>query len=308
MKILITGGTGTFGKAMTKRLLLDNHQVIIYSRDELKQHEMRNNFKSNNISFEIGDIRDKNRLKKVANQYRPTNIIHAAALKQVPVGEENPSEVIKTNILGSKNVVEIAELAKGKINITLISSDKAVNPINLYGSTKLCAEKLFMAVKHPDVISNIVRYGNVVGSRGSVVPVFKKMASEGCVLKITHPEMTRFWITIDQATKLVMEAISSLQSNIIYIPKIPSIKITDLAEAIKPGCKFTTTGIRPGEKLHEVLISNDEYMHLYEKDEYYMITKDEYAHYDAVPNAKPFEYTSNTNKHYLTIDELRGLL
>jgi UDP-N-acetylglucosamine 4,6-dehydratase/5-epimerase len=309
MRVLITGGTGSFGQAMTAKLLKLNAEVTIFSRDELKQYEMSNNFSNPNLKFVIGDVRDE---KSVKNAVRFQDIIiHAAALKQVGVGEKFPDEVIKTNVLGTQNVVESLRSTFVDKAI-LISSDKAVAPINMYGASKMCAEKLFLNA-NLSVDTIVVRYGNVVGSRGSVIPAFKKMAKEG-VIKITDVNMTRFWITLDQATDLVLRAIKRRTGGEILIPKIPSMRITDLADAIDPTAKQEVIGIRPGEKLHEVLISPDEYNDVYESENDYIIwTKECYfgdsrQEYEKIKPITYYTYSSNTNTDWLSVDQLRELI
>jgi UDP-N-acetylglucosamine 4,6-dehydratase len=269
---------------------------------------MRNKFNHEYLHFVIGDVRDKDRLEMTVESYGINCIIHAAALKQVGVGEEFPIETIKTNILGSQNVIECAKSTVCVDKIILISSDKAVAPINLYGASKMCAEKLFLNANNENLNACVVRYGNVVGSRGSVIPAFKKMAKEG-VIKITDVNMTRFWITLDQATDLVLLALNNSFGGEIFIPKIPSMKITDLADAIDPKARQEIIGIRPGEKLHEVLISSDEYLPIYisECEKYYIIkSKEDKFKYPGIP--KPFSYCSATNDDWLSVDQLKELI
>jgi len=257
--ILITGGTGSFGKKFTE-ILLSQHQpkkVIIFSRDEMKQYEMSKNINGDNVRYFIGDIRDPDRLHRAFNGVNI--IIHAAALKIVPTAEYNPFEVVKTNIIGAENVINIA-IDNNVEKVIALSTDKAANPINLYGATKLCAEKMFIAANNYSPHGtrfSVVRYGNVLGSRGSVVPFFKECIKNG-EIPITDKRMTRFWITLKQGADFVISCLEDMQGGEIFIPKIPSMKILDLAKAIAPKCKIKITGIRPGEKLHEVLIAADD--------------------------------------------------
>ena len=256
-EVLITGGTGSLGRALAKKILLDKlEKLIIFSRDEFKQHQMAKEFeRAENIRFFLGDVRDKSRLIQafVGMDY----VIHAAALKQVPALEYNPEEAVKTNVLGTMNVID-ACIASGVKKCVFISTDKAVNPVNLYGATKLCGEKLFLAANaYNKTEFNCVRYGNVIGSRGSVIPLFQKLKEEGKQkIPITSVEMTRFWITMDEAVDLVMHALGGEKGRI-YVPAAPAMKITEIARAIVPDCEFEVIGIRAGEKVHESLVSED---------------------------------------------------
>ncbi|MFC1521632.1 UDP-N-acetylglucosamine 4,6-dehydratase (inverting) [Elusimicrobiota bacterium] len=258
--ILVTGGTGSFGKKFTEIILTKTQarKLIIFSRDELKQSEMAASIKDNRVRFFLGDVRNRARLERA---FKGVDfVVHAAALKQVPILEYNPFEAVLTNILGTQNVIDAA-IDQGVSRAVFISTDKAVNPINLYGATKLCAEKLFINgnVYSGDKLArfSIVRYGNVIGSRGSVVPLFLKKKKDG-VLPITHKEMTRFWITLEQGVHLVLNALYGMNGGEIYIPKVPSMKLTDLAKAIASKCKWEFTGVRPGEKIHEALMTDEE--------------------------------------------------
>jgi len=259
-KILITGGTGSLGRRLARRILdcepqKEPQKLLVFSRDEFKQSEMARDFPDENIRFFIGDIRDRERLYQALSGV--DYVVHAAALKQVPILEYCPDEAIKTNVYGTMNVID-ACIAQNVQKCVLISTDKAVNPINLYGATKLCAEKLFLAANAYNKTGfSCVRYGNVIGSRGSVIPLFKNMAKNGIrTFPITDLAMTRFWLTLDEAVDLVLYTLNA-QSGYIYVPEIPSMKITSLAKALCPECAFSVTGIRPGEKLHERLISED---------------------------------------------------
>ena len=314
--ILVTGGTGSFGKKFT-RMVLDRYDVnklIIFSRDELKQAQMRAEFGDNpKLRFFIGDVRDKERLYRAFDGV--DIVIHAAALKRVPECEYNPFEAIKTNVIGAQNIIDAA-IDRGVSKIVALSTDKAVNPINLYGATKLCSDKLFIAgnsyVGGKDIRFAVVRYGNVVGSRGSVVPLFMKLKNTG-KLPITDPRMTRFWITLEEGVEMVFTALEKMQGGEIFVPKIPSMKITDLAKAIAPECELEIVGIRPGEKLHESLITASDARHTLEFDNYYII-QPEFSwwrlgnHKDGKPIEEDFEYTSDKNEEWLTVEEMREML
>ncbi|MGB4044749.1 MAG: UDP-N-acetylglucosamine 4,6-dehydratase (inverting), partial [Halanaerobiales bacterium] len=304
--ILVTGGTGSFGKKFT-RMVLDRYDVnklIIFSRDELKQAQMRVEFGDNpKLRFFIGDVRDKERLYRAFDGV--DIVIHAAALKRVPECEYNPFEAIKTNVIGAQNIIDAA-IDRGVSKIVALSTDKAVNPINLYGATKLCSDKLFITgnsyVGGKDTRFAVVRYGNVVGSRGSVVPLFMKLKNTG-KLPITDPRMTRFWITLEEGVEMVFTALEKMQGGEVFVPKIPSMKITDLAKAIAPECELEIVGIRPGEKLHESLITASDARHTLEFDNYYII-QPEFSwwrlgnHKDGKPIEEDFEYTSDKNEEW----------
>lgn len=313
--ILVTGGTGSFGKKFIEVILHEYHpkKLIVFSRDELKQHEMRlAGFDHPSLRYFIGDVRDLSRLKRAMAGV--DIVIHAAALKQVPVCEYNPMEAIMTNVMGGRNVIEAA-LDCNVQKVMALSTDKAVNPINLYGATKLCAEKLFV---HSNVYSgengtrfSCIRYGNVLGSRGSVIPMFKKQREKGKIT-ITDPNMTRFWITIEQGVRFVISCISKMQGGEVFVPKIPSMKIGDLAQAVAEGIEIETIGIRPGEKLHEVLVSRDESRTTLELEDMFVILphfnwweSDEWREGQALPAG--YKYASNTNGQWLTIREIRKL-
>ena len=320
-KILITGGTGSFGKKCTQIVLkaYQPKKLIILSRDELKQFEMSQRYSVKKypcIRYFLGDVRDRARLTRAFHDV--DYIIHAAALKQVPAAEYNPAEAIKTNILGAMNVIDAA-LQNNVKRVVALSTDKACNPINLYGATKLCADKLFLAGNvyrgtDRETTFNIVRYGNVLGSRGSVVPFFKERSQTG-VLPITDSRMTRYWITLDQAVHFVLHVLELNHGGAVFVPKIPSMKITDLATAIAPKCKQKIVGIRPGEKIHETLIGKDEGRNTVEYNDCYVIR---HNHADGTENVrldnggKPcpegFTYTSNNNSNKLTSEELRSIL
>lgn len=315
---LVTGGTGSFGQKFTEIMLREYHpkKLIILSRDELKQHEMRQLHPETDNSpmrYFIGDVRDKERLCRAFSDV--DIVVHAAALKQVPACEYNPFEAVQTNIIGAKNVIDAA-IDRGVKKVMAISTDKAVNPINLYGATKLCAEKMFVQANAyagtRGTRFSVCRYGNVVGSRGSVVPLFLRQRGSGKIT-ITDPRMTRFWITLDQGVEFVIRCIEQMRGGEIFVPKIPSMNIVDLAKAAAPDCEIEYVGIRPGEKLHEVLISEDEARHAAELGEMYIIMP---AHpwwrveswADARPLTEGFRFGSDTNPRWLSIEELRSLI
>jgi len=299
--VLITGGTGSLGRALVKRLFTDYKpkKVIVLSRDEYKQHQMAEDFDYDNLRFFLGDVRDKSRL---CDTFRGIDyVIHAAALKQIPVLEYNPEEAIKTNIIGSTNVVN-ACIKNNVKRAVLISTDKAVNPVNLYGATKLAAEKLFLAANSYNKTKFCcVRYGNVIGSRGSVVPFFERIKdaadSDGwgrvATFPITDVRMTRFWITLDDAVNLVFYALTTIPQDVVFVPTVPSMKIVDIARAIEPKCDLNIIGIRPGEKLHECLVSSDE-------DTVFLVDRD----FRGCQRASS-SYTSDTNDWWLTKEEWR---
>lgn len=321
-KILITGGTGSFGKQCTKTILerFRPKRLVIYSRDELKQFEMQQDFNDPVMRYFIGDVRDLPRLTQAMQGI--DYVIHAAALKQVPAAEYNPMECIKTNIHGAENVIQAA-LANDVRKVIALSTDKAANPINLYGATKLASDKLFIAANnvaggHPTRFA-VVRYGNVVGSRGSVVPFFQKLVADGAEsLPITHPEMTRFWITLQDGVDFVLKNFQRMQGGEIFVPKIPSMRITDLAESIAPDLPTNIIGIRPGEKLHEIMCPADDSHLTLEFDNHYVITpsitfthKLDLAINGLGEKGKPvgqgFEFNSGSNPHFLTVDELSSM-
>ena len=315
--ILITGGTGSFGKKFVEIVSREYRpsKLIVFSRDELKQHEMRQQFSdcgNSPLRYFIGDVRDPGRLARAFSGV--DIVIHAAALKQVPACEYNPFEAIQTNIMGGKNVIDAA-LDRGVQKVIAISTDKAVNPVNLYGATKLCSEKMFVQANSyrgdKGARFSCARYGNVVGSRGSVIPVFREQAKNGSVT-ITDARMTRFWITLEQGVRFVIRCIEQMHGGEIFVPKIPSMRLTDLAKAVAPQCELKYIGIRPGEKIHELLISEDEARNAVELHDMYVVRP---AHpWWSVENwagAKPlpedFSYASNNNARWLTIEELREL-
>lgn len=321
--ILITGGTGSFGKQFVTVLLrrYKPKKVIIFSRDELKQFEMQQVFNAPCMRYFIGDVRDSERLRRAMNNV--DFVVHAAALKQVPAAEYNPMECIKTNINGAENVINAA-LDCGVSKVIALSTDKAANPINLYGATKLASDKLFIAANNmaggTDTIFSVVRYGNVVGSRGSVVPFFEKLRDDGeDHLPITHPKMTRFWLLLDQAIDFVFDSYYRMLGGELFVPKIPSVKITDLATAIAPELPQKIVGIRPGEKLHEVMCPEDDAYHTFEYADHYVIAPSitfTSRGNDFSQNAKgetgqlvneDFEYNSSNNNVFLSVDELIDL-
>jgi UDP-N-acetylglucosamine 4,6-dehydratase/5-epimerase len=314
--ILVTGGTGSFGKKFISKVLeQDVKKVIVFSRDELKQYEMAQEYTDPRIRFFIGDVRDKDRLYRAFDGV--DIVIHAAALKHVGACEYNPFEAVKTNIHGAQNIIEAA-IDRGVEKVIALSTDKAASPINLYGATKLASDKLFVAgnsyAGNKVTRFSVVRYGNVVGSRGSVVPFFKKLKAEGEIqLPITDERMTRFWITLEQGVQFVIDNLQRMKGGEIFIPKIPSMKVVDLAEAIAPECEIKIVGIRPGEKLHEAMINEDDARQTLEYDTYYVIQpefpwwREEYSN-GGKPLPEGFTYISDVNDHWLTVDELRELV
>lgn len=321
--ILITGGTGSFGKQFVKTILsrYEPQKVIVYSRDELKQYEMAQEFDSPLMRYFIGDVRDRDRLRMAMRGV--DYVVHAAALKHIPVAEYNPMECIKTNINGGNNVIDVA-IEQGVEKVIALSTDKAVNPINLYGATKLAADKLFVAANNIVGKLNtrfaVVRYGNVVGSRGSVVPFFQKLVREKAAeIPITDPRMTRFWLTLQGGVDLVLKGFERMYGGEIFVPKIPSMKITDLAEALAPGVPTKIIGIRPGEKLHEVMCPGESSHLTLEFANHYVITPTiEYGHKvdytcnalgeKGVPVSDGFEYSSDKNTEWLKGFELLDML
>ncbi|REG84839.1 UDP-N-acetylglucosamine 4,6-dehydratase (inverting) [Marinomonas pollencensis] len=318
--ILITGGTGSFGHQYVKTLLAlyQPKRLIIYSRDELKQYEMQQVFDAPCMRYFIGDVRDKDRLTQAMRDV--DYVIHAAALKQVPAAEYNPMECIKTNIHGAENVIAAA-IANNVDKVIALSTDKAAAPINLYGATKLASDKLFVAannmVGQGRTRFSVVRYGNVVGSRGSVVPFFQKLVKEGAKsIPITHPEMTRFWITLPMGVDFVLHNFTRMHGGEIFIPKIPSVRIMDLAAAYAPHTPTKEVGIRPGEKLHEVMCPADDSFHTFEFKDHYVIAPSIKFYQDDIRFDRNktgeqgtlvtagFEYQSGNNPHFLTVDEI----
>jgi UDP-N-acetylglucosamine 4,6-dehydratase len=321
--ILITGGTGSFGKKFIATILAQYQpkRVIVYSRDELKQFEMQQTFNQPCMRYFIGDVRDAARLDMAMNGV--DYVIHAAALKQVPAAEYNPMECIKTNVGGAENVIQAA-LKNGVQKVIALSTDKAANPVNLYGATKLCSDKLFVAANnmagHNPTIFSVVRYGNVVGSRGSVVPFFDKLIRSGAKnLPITHADMTRFWITLQQGVDFVLANFARMKGGELFVPKIPSVRITDLAKAMAPDLPQEIVGIRPGEKLHEVMCPADDSYHTFEFNDYYVITPSisffarnndfsTNALGETATMVEPgFEYNSLNNQSFLSIPELQAM-
>ena len=318
--VLITGGTGSFGKKCTERLLsrYSPEKVIIFSRDELKQHEMRQKFPDDGtvpVRYFLGDVRDRDRLYRAFSGV--DIVIHAAALKQVPAAEYNPFEAVKTNILGAQNVID-ACIDNNVDNVIALSTDKAANPINLYGATKLCSDKIFISAnsytgKKARTIFSVVRYGNVLGSRGSVIPFFCEKKKTG-VLPITDERMTRFWITLEQAVDFVFQSLERMIGGELFIPKLPSMRIVDLAKAICPDCKIEIVGIRPGEKLHEIMIPFDESRKALELDDCYIIQPEfdfdakRKATYHGKPVEEEFEYDSGTNPDFFTVKQMTELV
>lgn len=325
--VLITGGTGSFGRAFAKRLLEENRcsKVIIFSRDEWKQWEMKHSeaiFAHPKIRYFLGDVRDLERLKRAFSEV--DFVVHAAALKQVPAAEYNPTEFIKTNVQGAMNVIEAA-LEQGVEKVVALSTDKAVNPVNLYGATKLCSDKLFVAAEsyighrgYPTF--TVVRYGNVAGSRGSIIPHWANLVKQGAnKLPLTDSRMTRFWITLPQGVELVIKAFAISKGAEILVPKIPSVKMVDVLEAMAPGIEHDIIGIREGEKIHELMIHVDDARHTLEFDDHYLILPETFTHSpkklekflagrkgNTLPDG--FAYTSGTNTEWLNIEQLKPFL
>ncbi|MCC4798008.1 UDP-N-acetylglucosamine 4,6-dehydratase (inverting) [Enterovibrio norvegicus] len=318
--ILITGGTGSFGKKYTRTILAryKPKRLIILSRDELKQFEMQQEFNDPCMRYFIGDVRDSDRMMQAMNGV--DFVIHAAALKQVPAAEYNPMECIKTNVHGAENIIRAA-IANNVAKVIALSTDKAASPNNLYGATKLCSDKLFVAANNMRGESQtqfaVVRYGNVVGSRGSVVPFFKKLAAEGAEsLPVTHPDMTRFWITLQQGVDFVLKNFSRMQGGEIFVPKIPSVRLIDLATAYGNGLPIKEVGIRPGEKMHEIMCPSDDSHLTLEFDDHYVMRptiKFYSADYDyshnplgetGTPVSEGFEYHSGSNPEFLNVEQI----
>lgn len=314
--VLVTGGTGSFGKNFLSQILAEHEpdRVVIFSRDELKQYEMRQLWENDDrVRFFLGDIRDRDRLSMAMRGV--DHVVHAAALKQVDTAEYNPMEYVKTNVLGSENVIQ-ASLTAGVKKVVALSTDKASSPVNLYGATKLTADKLFISSNHYAVDGGtrfaVVRYGNVMGSRGSVIPLFRRIAAAGDPLPITDRRMTRFWITLPQAVDFVINAFASMNGGELYVPRIPSMRVVDLAEAIAPGAGTVETGIRPGEKLHEEMISSEDSRRTVRQEGRYVVQPTlavwggfHAAPGDAVPDG--FSYSSETNEDWLGVDDLRTM-
>ena len=316
--VLVTGGTGSFGRKFVDTVLQEHspQKLIVFSRDELKQFEMQQEFSpatESPIRFFLGDVRDRDRLYRAFDGVDV--VVHAAALKQVPTAEYNPFEVVQTNIVGAQNVIDAA-IDTGVNRVVALSTDKAVHPINLYGATKLCADKMFVSAQaysgsHSARFA-VVRYGNVIGSRGSVVPLFIEQRATGKI-HITDERMTRFWITLHHGVRFVLDSLTRMRGGEIFIPKLPSMRLLDLANAIAPGCEIEKLGIRPGEKLHEVLITPDDARSTIEYDDYYAILPQwrRLNDMDTTPSGRRckdgFIYGSDTNTQWLTQEELRGL-
>lgn len=314
--VLVTGGTGSFGKKFVEKMLQkDVRKIIVFSRDELKQYEMSQDFTDPRMRFFIGDVRDADRLNRAFDGV--DIVVHAAALKHVTACEYNPIEAVRTNILGAQNVIDAA-INRGVKRVIALSTDKAANPINLYGATKLASDKLFVAanayVGDKPTRFAVVRYGNVVGSRGSVIPFFHKVRRTGKV-PITDERMTRFWITLDQGVQFVQDSLRRMKGGEIFVPKIPSVKIVDLAHVIAPDCEMEFVGIRPGEKLHEAMITEDDARKTVEFDDYYIIKPEFHGWLDDDPDgyggkqlSERFSYASHTNDRWLTYEEIKQYL
>lgn len=325
--VLITGGTGSLGRALSRRILTENvcSKVIILSRDEWKQWEMKDSepiFSHPKIRYFLGDVRDKERLVRAFSEV--DYVVHAAALKQVPAAEYNPSEFIKTNVLGAMNVIDAA-LTQGVEKVVALSTDKATNPVNLYGATKLCSDKLFVAA-HSYVgqrgfpVFTVVRYGNVAGSRGSIIPHWARLIKQGVLsLPLTDARMTRFWITLEQSVDLVVKSFKISKGSEIIVPKIPSVKMVDVLEAMAPGSQPEVIGIREGEKIHELMIPTDDARHTLEFDDHFIILPEMFTHHPklktqflagregkSLPDG--FAYTSGTNTDWLSVEEIKAFV
>lgn len=316
--VLVTGATGSFGKRFIKTVLEkhDLKRLVVFSRDELKQFEMQQYIQSPKLRYFLGDVRDKERLNRAFDGIDV--VIHAAAMKQVPASEYNPMEAIKTNIIGAENIVNVS-IDQGVERVIALSTDKAANPLNLYGATKLCSDKLFVAGnalsgRHRTRFS-VVRYGNVIGSRGSVIPFFMQRRNEG-VLPITDERMTRFWITLDQGVQFVLDSLARMQGGEIFVPKIPSMGIMDVAKVVAPECQTKIIGIRPGEKLHEIMITQDDAINTAEFENHFVIQpatewwnrNDYLASTGGKSVPEEFHYSSDNNKIWMSTDELAELL
>jgi UDP-N-acetylglucosamine 4,6-dehydratase len=315
--IMITGGTGSFGRKLVETVLARwrPRRLIVFSRDELKQSEMRRDFPHEAMRFFLGDVRDVDRLKRA--MHGVDYVIHAAALKQVPACEYNPFEAVKTNVLGAANIIEAA-IDSGVTKLVAVSTDKAVSPINVYGATKLCAEKLFVQGNAYAGVDgcrfSCARYGNVVGSRGSVIPLFLEQQRTDGVITVTDERMTRFWITLAQGVDFVLRCLDQMHGGEVFVPKIPSMRITDIVRTVAPKCEIKYTGIRPGEKVHEVLVAEDEARHTVEFDDMYVILPavhpwtnvQHWTH--GRPLAPDFRFASDTNDRWLSDDDLHRLL
>ena len=314
--LLITGGTGSFGRAFLRHILETRNpaRVAVFSRDELKQYELKQTYGDDpRVRFFLGDIRDRDRLRIA--MHGVDYVVHAAALKQVDTAEYNPMEFVKTNILGSENVM-MASIDAGVKKVVALSTDKASSPVNLYGATKLTADKLFISGNHYShsygTTFCVVRYGNVMGSRGSVIPFFRELARQGQPLPITDFRMTRFWITLPQAVEFVLHSFATMQGGELYVPRIPSMRVSDLAKAIAPDAELLETGIRPGEKLHEEMISVEDARRTVRQDDRYIVmpTLAEWGFIEpsGEPVAEGFSYSSDSNDLWLSDQDLRALL
>ena len=314
-KVFLTGGTGSFGRAFTKKLIELNNftQLIVFSRDELKQFELANEIKSPKVIFVLGDVRDYDRLSMTMRD--SDVVVHAAAMKQIPASENNPIEAIKTNVLGADNIVN-ASIACGIKKVIALSTDKAANPANLYGATKLCSDKLMIAgnsaLGNNTTKISVVRYGNVLGSRGSVIPFFREQSKLG-VIPITDPNMTRFWLTIEEGVEFVLKSFERMQGGEIFVPKIPSFKVIDVAKVVAPDVKTEIIGIRPGEKMHEVMITEDDSMDTVEFDKYYailspLLKNSAYYKKNGQPVKLGFRFTSDNNQDWHTYESFKSTL
>jgi UDP-N-acetylglucosamine 4,6-dehydratase len=306
--VLVTGGTGSFGRKFVELMLDEYHpaKLIVFSRDELKQHQMRAaGLDHSSLRYLLGDVRDTYRLERAFSDV--TLVVHTAALKQVPACESNPFEAVQTNVIGTKNVIDAA-INRGVRRVMGLSTDKAVHPISLYGATKMCAEKMLIQANARDMRFSCMRYGNFLGSRSSVIPLFAEQRKRGKIT-VTDFRMSRFWITLDRATRFLARCVEEMHGGEIFVPKMPSMKLLDMAQAMAPNCQIECVGIRPGEKLHEVLVANDEARNSVEREDMFVIqqradSEDDKNRRGGVPVAEGFCYASNTNSEWLTAEDL----
>ena len=306
--VLVTGGTGSFGRKFVELMLDEYHPagLIVFSRDELKQHQMRAaGLDHSSLRYLLGDVRDAYRLERAFSDV--TLVVHTAALKQVPACESNPFEAVQTNVIGTKNVIDAA-MNRGVGRVMGLSTDKAVHPISLYGATKMCAEKMLIQANARGTRFSCMRYGNFLGSRSSVIPLFAEQRKRGKIT-VTDPRMTRFWITLDRATRFLARCLEEMHGGEIFVPKIPSMKLLDMAQAMAPNCQIECVGIRPGEKLHEVLLADDEARNTVEREDMFVIQQADSAGRkenwkNGVPLAEGFCYVSDTNSEWLTAEDL----
>ncbi|MEU5693163.1 UDP-N-acetylglucosamine 4,6-dehydratase (inverting) [Actinosynnema sp. NPDC020468] len=309
--VLVTGGTGSLGTAFARHALEDLGvaRLVVFSRDEQKQYEMRREFADSRIRFVLGDVRDLDSL--VGAMRGVDHVVHAAALKQVDTAEYQAYEFARTNIVGSRNVIEAA-VETGVRRVVALSTDKASSPTNLYGATKMVSDKLFTSAQGHGTLFSVVRYGNVMGSRGSVIPLFRRLVAQGGELPITDKRMTRFWITGEHAVRFIVDTFDAMRGGELFVPRLPSMKVTDLAEAVAPGWPSYEVGMRPGERLHEEMIAAEDSSRAYRLDDRYLVLPTTPVEYEPAPDCRPvtvgFSYRSDTNDQWLSVEELRGML